>query len=83
MLATAVTSPAITPECEGEPLRLQKRIGSTVYTANAFFSNRISETLGDKILRLAKNNGLDFQSENYSENADQTRTGRSQERRAV
>jgi hypothetical protein len=79
MYATAVTSPATTPECEGEPIRLQKRIGSTVYTANAFFSNQTSETLGDKILRLARNNGLDFQ----SENADLTRTGRPQERKAV
>jgi hypothetical protein len=76
MYATAVTSPAKTPEREGEPIRLQKRIGST---ANVFFSNQTSETLADKILRLARNNGLDFQ----SDKTDLMRTGRSRERRAV
>jgi hypothetical protein len=59
-----------------EPFKLQKRIGSTVYSVNAYFSNSTSESLGDKILRLAKNDGLDFQ----SETADQTRTGRLPER---
>jgi hypothetical protein len=45
-----------------EPFMLRKRIGSTVYTVNAYFSSTTSETLPDKILRLAKNDGLDFQS---------------------
>ena len=75
---TAVISPARTP-IEAEPLRLRKRIGSTVYVANAYFSAEASETLADIILRLARNNGLDFQSETI----DPTRTGRSEERRAV
>ena len=46
-----------------EPYVLQRRIGSTLYTVKAYFSETTSETLGDKILRLAKNDGLDFQSE--------------------
>lgn len=58
---------------------LLKRIGSTVYTVNAYFSSMTSETLEDKILRLAKNDGLDFQSEDAQSTL---RTGQSRERRA-
>jgi hypothetical protein len=78
---TAVKSPASTAVTdEREPLRLRKRIGSTEYTAIAYFSTETNETLADKILRLAKNNGLDFQSEEAQESL---RTGRSGERSAV
>ena len=68
-----------------EPYVLQRRIGSTLYTANAYFSTETSETLADKILRLARNDGLDFQSGQAQKSL---RTGRSQarecaERRAV
>ena len=68
-----------------EPYVLHRRIGSTVYTANAYFSTETSETLADKILRLARNDGLDFQSAQAQKSL---RTGRSQareraERRAV
>jgi len=60
-----------------EPYVLKRRIGSTLYTANVYFSAKSSEILADKILRLARNDGLDFQSEQAQ------RTGRSEERRAV
>jgi hypothetical protein len=77
---TLTTSPAKTAVIDGrEPLRLRKRIGSTVFTANAYFATNTSETLEDKILRLARNNGLDFQ----SENAEPMRTGRLPERSAI
>jgi hypothetical protein len=77
-ITTAVTSPATTAVTDGrEPLRLRKRIGSTVYTVNAYFATRTNETLEDKILRLARNNGLDFQAETIGP----TRTGRLPERR--
>ena len=75
---TAVTSPA-EMLAGAEPLRLRKRIGSTLYLANAYFSTEASETLADKILRLARNDGLDFQSEQTQQSM---RTGQS-ERRAV
>ena len=68
-----------------EPYVVKRRIGSTIYTANVYFSEITSETLEDKILRLAKNDGLDFQSETAIKSL---RTGRScahecAERRAV
>jgi hypothetical protein len=37
---------------EREPLKLLKRIGSTVYSVNVRFSETSKETLEDKILRL-------------------------------
>jgi len=74
---TAVTSAATTP-IEAEPIMLQKRIGSTLYTVNAYFSSTESETLADKILRLARNDGLDFQSEQARMSL---RMGQLQERR--
>jgi hypothetical protein len=80
-MATAVISPAKTAVIDGrEPLRLRKRIGSTVFTANAYFATNTNETLEDKILRLAKNNGLPFQAQ--SETA-RMRTGRLPERSSV
>jgi hypothetical protein len=79
MYTTAVTSPAETAvNDEREPLRLLKKIGSTTYVVKACFSNDTSETLEDKILRLARNNGLDFQ----SNTTDPMRTGRLPERSA-
>ena len=67
-------------ETNAQSSRFSYRVGSTVYTVNACFSNTTSETLADKILRLARNEGLDFQSENARKSL---RTGRSQERSAV
>lgn len=56
-------SAAATSESErSEPVKLLRRVGSTTYTVNVYFSNNTSETLEDKILRLARNEGLDFQS---------------------
>ena len=68
-----------------EPYVLQRRIGSTLYTVKAYLSESTNETLEDKILRLARNDGLDFQSGQAQKSL---RTGRSQareraERRAV
>ena len=48
---TAVTSAAATLK-QAEPVKLQKRIGSTVYTVSIRFSDKTAETAEDKILRL-------------------------------
>ena len=45
-------SAAKTPEREGEPVKLLRRIGSTTYTVTVHFSNTERETLEDKLLRL-------------------------------
>ena len=63
-----------------EPYVLQKRIGSTLYIANAYFSDKSNETLTDKILRLARNDGMDFQTITTKK---PLRTGQAQERSAV
>ena len=51
---TAVKSPAATASLtsEREPLKLQKRIGSTVYSVSIRFSDKAAETLEDKLLRM-------------------------------
>jgi len=38
-----------------EPMKLQKRIGSTVYVSRIYFKNDTAESMTDKILRLVKN----------------------------
>ena len=48
---TAVTSAAKTP-IEAEPVKLQKRIGSTLYEVSIRFSATSKETMQDKLLRL-------------------------------
>ena len=35
-----------------EPLKLLKRVGSTTYMVNVHFSDKSTETMEDKILRL-------------------------------
>ena len=40
---------------EAEPIKLQKRIGSTTYRVNVYFSDTAMETMDDKILRLIRN----------------------------
>ena len=50
---TAVTSVAATPS-EAEPIKLQKRIGSTVYTVSIHFCKTSRDTAEDKILRLIR-----------------------------
>ena len=37
---------------EREPLTMHKRIGSTTYVVSIRFSDKITETLEDKLLRL-------------------------------
>jgi len=37
------------------PLKMRKRIGSTVYVTNVYFKNDAAETMNDKIMRLIKN----------------------------
>ena len=37
---------------EREPLTMQKRVGSTTYVVNVRFSNKATETMEDKILRM-------------------------------
>ena len=36
------------------PLKMRKRIGSTVYVTNVYFKNDAAETMNDKIMRLLK-----------------------------
>jgi hypothetical protein len=52
MNATAETSAAKTPKCEGEPIKLLRRIGSTTVEVTVHFSDKETETLEDKLLRL-------------------------------
>jgi len=43
---------AKTPEREGEPVKLRRRIGSTTYTLTIRFSKTATETAEEKVLRL-------------------------------
>ena len=40
---------------DADTSRFTKRIGSTLYKVNVYFSKETSENVNDKILRLAKN----------------------------
>lgn len=40
---------------EQQPMRLTRRIGQTTYKVNVHFSETSKETMGDKIIRLIKN----------------------------
>ncbi len=42
---------------EAEPVKMQKRIGSTTYEVAVHFSQTSKETLDDKIMRLIRNTG--------------------------
>lgn len=50
------TAGAWTPDrrAGAEPVKLQKRIGSTTYQVNVYFSQTSAETLDDKVLRLVR-----------------------------
>jgi len=50
--STVRNDAAITPEREGEPVKLRRRIGSTTYTLIIKFSDTATETADEKILRL-------------------------------
>ena len=58
MNSTTVIAPvkgadaAKTPEREGEPIKLLRRIGSTTVEVTIHFSKTNTETLEDKLLRL-------------------------------
>ena len=53
-MQTQATSAATTAHKRREPVNLQKKVGSTVYTVSIHFSKTSQETLEDKILRLIK-----------------------------
>ena len=52
MSITVKNDAAKTPEREGEPVKLLRRIGSTAYTVTVHFSDKETETMGDKLLRM-------------------------------
>ncbi|MCL2774902.1 MAG: transposon-encoded TnpW family protein [Oscillospiraceae bacterium] len=51
-MKTAAEKCAVTMPKEAEPVKLLKRIGSTLYKVSIYFSENSKETLEDKILRL-------------------------------
>jgi hypothetical protein len=51
MYTTAVTSAAKMPK-GAMPVKLLKRIGSTTFVVNVYFSNASKETLEDKLFRI-------------------------------
>lgn len=52
MDTTAAKSTALTSPKGSEPVKLRKRIGSTVFIVNVHFSKTSAEKLEDKLLRL-------------------------------
>ena len=52
MKTTIKKDAAMTLRTASEPVKLQKRIGSTTYVVSVHFSDKSKETLEDKILRL-------------------------------
>lgn len=44
-----------TENYEQQPMRLTRRIGQTTYQVSVHFSETSKETMGDKIIRLIKN----------------------------
>ena len=56
MQAAETTTAATTrgDNANAEPIKTQKRIGSTLYLVNIHFSETSTETMNDKILRLVK-----------------------------
>jgi hypothetical protein len=51
---TKTSAAAMPEETRTEPVKLLRRIGSTMYTVNVHFSETSEETMEDKILRLIK-----------------------------
>ena len=60
MKQPTTTAGAWTPDrrAGAEPVTLQKRIGSTTYQVNVYFSQTSTETLDDKVLRLIRNDAM-------------------------
>ncbi len=52
MNTTAIVGTASTSDHKSEPVKLRKRIGSTVFLVNVHFSETSAERLEDKILRM-------------------------------
>jgi hypothetical protein len=52
MNRTVINNAATTLRCTGEPVKLLRRIGSTSYEVTVHFSNKETETMEDKLLRL-------------------------------
>ena len=57
MKQPTTTAGATTPSymAMGEPVMMQKRIGSTTYMVSVHFNPTSKETMNDKILRLIRN----------------------------
>jgi hypothetical protein len=55
-MQTVTKTAAVTrrDNAHGEPIKLLKRIGSTVYSVTIRFSKNATETLEDKILKLVE-----------------------------
>jgi hypothetical protein len=59
MLTTAVRSAAKTSRiAESEPVKLQKRIGSTTYKVSVYANPNATETMEQKLLRLIESEVL-------------------------
>ena len=57
--ATVNNDAALTPQREGEPVKLLRRIGSATVEVTVHFSNTSHETLEDKLLRMIEREVLD------------------------
>ena len=57
-MQTALTTSAVAGtqnNTAAEPIKMQRRIGSTVYEINVYFKHDAAETMNDKIQRLIRN----------------------------
>ena len=52
--STATSTATTSATSMSEPMKLLKKIGSTTYKVNVYFSNLSSEKFEDKILRLVE-----------------------------
>jgi hypothetical protein len=52
MNTTVKQDAAVTVQCEREPVKLLRRIGSATVEVTVHFSNTNNETLEDKLLRM-------------------------------
>ena len=57
-MQSATNQNAEKPRENTKPLRMRKRIGSTTFDVAVHFSQTSKETLGDKIIRLIKNEAM-------------------------
>jgi len=52
------TATAQMPYSQAEATTIRRKIGNTVYRVSVHFSNTSKERLGDKVLRLARNDAM-------------------------